>query len=111
MMLAFLQTGTGLMRKLTSMVALAASILSIGAIAAASYTVKHLEDVAICPQSSAPAQVVPNNESRIAAEVTARIDSIPAKVGQSVSKGDVLVKLDQRQHKLALDQARNRLNC
>lgn len=79
------------------------------AIAAPAYTVKSLDQVAIYPLSSAAAQVVPDNESRIAAEVTARIESIPAKVGQSVRKGDVLVKMDQRQYKLALEQANNQV--
>lgn len=79
------------------------------AIAAPAYTVKSLDQIAIYPLSSAAAQVVPDNESRIAAEVTARIESIPAKVGQSVRKGDVLVKMDQRQYKLALEQANNQV--
>lgn len=83
--------------------------MNFAATAASDYTVKTLEQLAIYPLSSAPAQVVPDNESRIAAEVTARIESIPAKVGQSVSKGDVLVKLDQRQYRLALEQANNQV--
>lgn len=71
----------------------------------APYTVKSLEQLAIYPQSRAVAQVVPENESRLAAEVSARIQEIPARVGQSVRKGDVLVRLDQSQYQLALDQA------
>lgn len=71
----------------------------------APYTVKPLEQLAIYPQSRAVAQVVPENESRLAAEVSARIHEIPVRVGQSVRKGDVLVRLDQSQYQLALDQA------
>lgn len=73
--------------------------------AAAAYTVKPLSQLAIYPESRAVAQVVAENESRIASEVSARIQDIPAKLGQSVRKGDVLVRLDQRQFQLALDQA------
>lgn len=82
---------------------------TLAAAAAPAYTVKTLDQLAIYPQSSAAAQVVPDNESRIAAEVTARIESIPVKVGQSVRKGEVLVKMDQRQYKLALEQANNQV--
>jgi len=70
-----------------------------------SYTVKTLGQLAIHPQSLAPAQVVPDNESRIAAEVGARIDAIPARVGQAVRKGEVLVQLDARQSRLAVEHA------
>jgi RND family efflux transporter MFP subunit len=93
------------MRKLVFLFCVAVTITAI----AAAYTVKTLEQLAIYPQSSAAAQVVPNNESRIAAEVSARIESIPAKVGQSVRKGAVLVKMDQRQYELALEQANNQV--
>lgn len=83
--------------------------LSITASAAPAYNARTLEQLAIYPQSSVAAQVVPANESRIAAEVTARIEAIPAQVGQTVRKGDVLVKLDQRQYKLAFEQANNQV--
>jgi RND family efflux transporter MFP subunit len=73
--------------------------------AAGSYTVKTFEQVAIYPQSRAMAQVVPDNESRLAAEVSARIVDIPARAGAAVRKGDVLVRLDPRQFQLALEQA------
>jgi membrane fusion protein (multidrug efflux system) len=93
------------MRKLI----LSLAAVTISVTAAPAYTVKTLQQLAIYPQSSAAAQVVPDNESRIAAEVTARIESIPVKLGQSVRKGDVLVKMDQRQYKLALEQANNQV--
>lgn len=73
--------------------------------AAPPYTVKTLDQVAIYPQSRAVAQVVPENESRIAAEVSARIEDIPARTGQPVRKGDVLARLDSSQYELALEQA------
>lgn len=97
------------MRKLFSL--LLAVVVTAGANPAytAAYTVKTLENLAIYPESSAAAQVVPDNESRISAEVTARIESIPPKVGQSVRKGDILVKMDQRQYRLAHEQAKNQV--
>jgi membrane fusion protein (multidrug efflux system) len=77
----------------------------LSAFGAPAYTVKTLEDVAVYPRSQAVAQVVPENESRLAAEVTARIEEIRAGVGQPVRKGEVLVRLDRRQYQLALEQA------
>lgn len=79
--------------------------ISLSAFGAPAYTVKTLEQVAVYPKSQAVAQVVPENESRLAAEVTARIEEITAGVGQSVRKGEVLVRLDQSQYQLALEQA------
>lgn len=73
------------------------------------YTVKPLSQLAVYPESRALAQVVAENESRIAAEVSARIQEIPARLGQSVRKGEILVKLDQRQYQLALEQAGNQV--
>lgn len=78
--------------------------LSIWA-AAPAHTVKTLEELASYPQSSVVAQVVAENESRIAAEVSARIEEIPVRVGQPVRKGQVLVRLDQSQYQLAVEQA------
>lgn len=94
------------MHKLISLFLVA---VTMTAAADPAYTVKTLEQLAIYPESSAAAQVVPNNESRIAAEVTARIEAIPPRVGQSVNAGEVLVKLDRRQYKLALEQAENQV--
>lgn len=73
--------------------------------AAPAYTVRTLDQLAVYPQLRAVARVVPENESRLAAEVTARIRSIPARVGESVTQGQVLVRLDSAQYALALEQA------
>lgn len=91
------------MRALLSLFLLAISLTAWAA--APAYTVKPLGQLAVYPESRAVAQVVPDNESRIAAEVSARIQAIPVKVGQSVRKGNVLVKLDPREFKLALERA------
>jgi RND family efflux transporter MFP subunit len=59
------------------------------------------------PVRSAPAQVQSLNDSQISAQIQARIDAIPVRVGDPVSKGDLLVELDCRQYRsrLAAQQA------
>jgi len=59
------------------------------------------------PVRSAPAQVQSLNDSQISAEIQARIDQIPVRVGDAVSKGDLLVELDCRPYRsrLAAQQA------
>lgn len=90
------------MRSLLALL-LVSSVASVWA--APTYSVKPLSELVIYPMFRAAAQVVPHNESRLAAEVSARIEQMPARVGQAVKKGDVLVRLDARQYQLAADQA------
>lgn len=85
------------------------ALVSFSAFAAPSYTVTTFEAVAVYPESRVVAEVIPENESRIAAEVTARIEAIPVRPGQAVKKGRVLVRMDARQHKLALEQAESQV--
>lgn len=61
--------------------------------------------VAIRVQREAPAQVRSINESRLAAEIAARIVDIRVQVGQRVGRGDVLVRLDDGDLRLALARA------
>lgn len=70
---------------------------------AASATIRTapFSSVAIRVQREAPAQVRSINESRLAAEVSARIVEIPVKVGQRVGRGDVLLRLDDGDLRLA----------
>lgn len=53
-----------------------------------------LSELAVPVQYSAPATASSLNESTLKAEISARIDSIPARVGDAVKKGDVLVELN-----------------
>lgn len=62
-------------------------------------------DVAVYPQREAFATVISLNDSRIAAEVTARIIEIPVEVGQIVKKGATLARLDSRDYALAAERA------
>ena len=64
-------------------------------------TTQTLAELAIYPQYRAPASVVSDNDSRISAEVSAPIIDIPVRVGDVVKKGDVLVRLEQTDLKLA----------
>ncbi|MGC2165059.1 MAG: efflux RND transporter periplasmic adaptor subunit [Gallionella sp.] len=69
--------------------------------AAPDYLSSPLRDVAIYPELGASAQVVSLNESRISAEITARVERIPVEAGQVVEKGAVLASLDCRNYLLA----------
>ncbi|MCS7100056.1 MAG: efflux RND transporter periplasmic adaptor subunit, partial [Burkholderiaceae bacterium] len=61
--------------------------------------------VHLFPERDAPASVVARNESRLAAEIAARIVAIPVDVGQRVAAGAVVVQLDDADARLALVQA------
>jgi len=66
--------------------------------------VQSFSELAIYPELSAPATVVSENHSHLSAEIQARILDIPVRVGDSVTKGALLVQLDKRDFKLALKQ-------
>lgn len=57
------------------------------------------------PEREAPATVLGKNETRIAAEASARILAITVDSGDAVKAGQVLVKLDARDAELALARA------
>jgi len=65
-----------------------------------------LAEVSIHPEREVSAQVLPRDESRIAAEITARIESIAVQVGARVARGAVLARLDCRDHELTAERAR-----
>jgi RND family efflux transporter MFP subunit len=61
-------------------------------------------EVALPDRGTAPASVIAPNDSRIAAEVTARIARIHAEVGGTVKAGQLLLELDNTDYRLALAQ-------
>ncbi len=61
-----------------------------------------LAELAIYPQYRAPASVISDNDSRISAEISARIIDIPVRVGEVVEKGALLVQLERTDFELAL---------
>jgi RND family efflux transporter MFP subunit len=66
---------------------------------------KPLSEVALFPEREASAQAVSLNESRIAAEISGRIEAIPVQVGERIARGAVLVRIDCRDHELARERA------
>jgi RND family efflux transporter MFP subunit len=72
---------------------------------AISVSTQPFADVSIYPQRNAFATVISLNNSRISAEVTARIVEIPVEVGQIVRKGATLAQLDSRDYVLAAERA------
>lgn len=64
-----------------------------------------LSELALYPQRSSPASVVSLNDSGIAAEIAAKINSIAVRVGDIVEKDQILVELDCTDYALARDQA------
>jgi RND family efflux transporter MFP subunit len=62
------------------------------------------------PERDAPAAAVARNESRLGAEIAARIAAILVEVGQTVARGAVVVQLDGADAQLAVAQAEAALN-
>ncbi len=69
-----------------------------------------LGDLVVYPRRTAPATVLSLNDSRISAEINARIESVAVKVGDPVATGDALVRLDCRDNRLALQRTKARLD-
>lgn len=67
---------------------------------------KPLAQVAFYPEREASAQAVALNESRIAAEIAARVEAIPVEVGQTVARGAVVARLDCRDQELSRERAK-----
>lgn len=91
-----------IVRRLLPLLALASQL----AVASPALTSRPLAEIADYPVSRITAAVVADNESRIAAEISARIEAMPARSGEWVRKGEVLVKLDGRQAAIDLGRAR-----
>lgn len=64
--------------------------------------VQPLDELLHQPEFSAPASVKPLNAPSLAAEISARIETIPVRVGERVKKGDLLLALDCRHHQSRL---------
>lgn len=64
-----------------------------------------LSTVWVYPERTAPAQVLPRNESRLAAEVSGTLRRWTADVGATVKRGAVLAQIDPSDYELALQRA------
>jgi RND family efflux transporter MFP subunit len=79
---------------------------SDAATAAAAVQLARLADVQVFPRREAPATVLPRNETRLSAEVSATVVAIEVDAAQPVRRGAVVVRLDDTDLKLALARAR-----
>ena len=68
-----------------------------------------LEELLQYRHYSAPATVVARNQPQVAAEIDARVVTIPVQVGDRVAAGDILAQLDCRSHESRLATARAEL--
>jgi len=73
--------------------------------AAPAVVIKPLSEISIFPEREASAQAVSLNESRIASEISGRIEAIPVRVGERVAQGAVLARIECRDHELARERA------
>lgn len=65
-----------------------------------------LAELAIYPERTAPAQSLAPNESKLSAEISARIVALPFDAGQTVRKNEVVARLDPRDFELAVARAK-----
>lgn len=79
--------------------------------AATVLALRPLSEIALYPLREASAQVVSLNESRIAAEISGRIEAIQVRVGERVAPGAVLARIECSDHELARDRARASLEA
>jgi RND family efflux transporter MFP subunit len=96
---------------LAAALALPACARADSATAAPAIVIKPLSVVAIYPEREASAQTVSLNESRIAAEISGRIEAIPVRVGERVARGAVLARIECRDHELARERAGSNLKA
>src|SRR6056297_679649 len=83
--------------------------LSASAFAAEPVTVRSFSDLAVFLDRQAAATAASLDEVVLAAEVSARVVALGALPGQNVSKGDLLVELDDLEYRIGLDSAEARL--
>jgi len=82
-------------------------LLCVPALAAppASVSVRPLSALAIHPMREAPAQVVSLNQSKLSAELAARITHIPVEPGQRIARHAVVAELDCGDARIAAERA------
>lgn len=67
--------------------------------------VQPLRDVLVDREIFAPATVVSRNSAVVTSQISALVDEVVADVGAEVARGDLLIRLDGRDARLALAQA------
>lgn len=96
---------------LISVLNLLAIPVHINAAESSRVKIASIADVAIYPQRSAPAVVMSLNESVLSAQLDARVDKLPVRVGDVVQQGDTLAQLDCSDYILARRQSIARLEA
>ncbi len=71
-----------------------------------SVTTGALADYIFHPEHSAPATTLSLNESRISAETSGSLQSLPVLVGQQLKKGNVIAQLDCSDNELRLEKSK-----
>ena len=74
-------------------------------VAAQPWASRPLGELAIYPEQRVNARVEALDQARVAAEVGARIERVEVRVGDTVSTGDVLLRLDNTDYRIAADRA------
>jgi RND family efflux transporter MFP subunit len=80
-------------------------VMLLFALPAHAWEAKPLREIAVFPERSAQAQVVSLNESKIAAELSARIVKLAVEPGQRIDRGTLIAQLDCRDYDLAVERA------
>lgn len=84
---------------------IALASVAVNAADPVSVSVQRLGDLLIDREVRAPASVVSANRAVVTAEVSALIKEVPADVGAAVRKGELLIRLDDDNARLALAHA------
>lgn len=93
------------MPPMRALLALLAALLGLLALPAHAWQARALQDIAVYPERAAQAQVVSLNESKVAAQLAARVVGLPVEPGQAIAKGALLARLDCTDYDLAVERA------
>lgn len=93
------------MRLMLTALALLAAIPALAQSRPPAVSARAFGEIALHPEREAYAAVISLNDSKVSAEVSARIVDIPVQVGQVVERGAVLARLDPEDYRLELERA------
>jgi RND family efflux transporter MFP subunit len=96
---------SALPRPASLLAALCFACAALPAVASETVELKLASEAALPDRQQASAAVLAPNDAVIAAEIAAIVAAVEVDAGRSVAKGDVLVRLDERDARLALAQA------
>lgn len=99
------------MSRFVPLILACALLLNLPVRAAPAWEARPLGEVAIQPERTAQAQVVSLNTTRMSAEIAAPIQALPVEPGQVIRRGEVLARLDCRDHEIAARRAESQLEA